>query len=60
VTGEVAVIEAAATHIPGYPASSLVQLYAANELHTDYGNWFAPHAVALEGMCRAAGFPESK
>jgi tRNA (mo5U34)-methyltransferase len=56
VTGGVGVIETAATHVPGYEHSSLVEFYAGDELHADYGNWFAPNAVALRGMCRAAGF----
>jgi tRNA (mo5U34)-methyltransferase len=56
VAKEVAVIETAATYVHGYEDSSLVEFYAGDELHSDYGNWFAPNAVALRGMCRAAGF----
>jgi tRNA (mo5U34)-methyltransferase len=56
VTGEVAVIETAGAVVPGYPDSNLVEFYAGNELHADYGNWFAPSGTALKGMCRAAGF----
>jgi tRNA (mo5U34)-methyltransferase len=56
VTKGVAIVETAAVEIPGYPENSLLQFYAANELHADYGNWFAPTAAALCGMCRAAGF----
>ncbi|MGH9078942.1 MAG: DUF1698 domain-containing protein [Acidimicrobiales bacterium] len=56
VTKDIAVIETAAIEVPGYPDSSLVAFFAGEELHADYGNWFAPSAPALVGMCRAAGF----
>ena len=56
VTGGLAVIETAGVHVPGYEHSSLVEFYAGDELHADYGNWFAPNVAALQGMCRAAGF----
>jgi tRNA (mo5U34)-methyltransferase len=56
VTAGVAVIETAAIHVPGYEHESLTGFFAGNELHADYGNWFAPNVTALEGMCRAAGF----
>ncbi len=56
VTGELAVIETSAVHIPGYEDFSLTEFFAGNELHADYGNWFAPNGAALVGMCRAAGF----
>ena len=56
VTGEVAVIETASVTVPGYEKESLSSFYAGNELHADYGNWFAPSEAALHGMCRAAGF----
>lgn len=56
VTKELAVIETAAVVVPGYEAESLSGFFAGNELHADYGNWFAPNERALHGMCRAAGF----
>ena len=56
VTKEVAIVETAATVVPGYPDSSLIDFYAGNELHGDYGNWFAPSERALHAMCKAAGF----
>jgi tRNA (mo5U34)-methyltransferase len=56
VTKDVAVIETAGTYVPGYPDSNLVEFFAGDELHSDYGNWFAPSEAALRGMCRAAGF----
>ncbi len=56
VTKELAVIETAATYIPGQPRADLIEFYSGNELHSDYGNWFAPSETALKGMCRAAGF----
>jgi tRNA (mo5U34)-methyltransferase len=56
VTKELAVVETAGTFVPGYEDSSLVEFFAGDELHADYGNWFAPSEAALRGMCRAAGF----
>lgn len=56
VTDELAVIETAAVLVPGYEQASLAGFFAGNELHADYGNWFAPNSPALIGMCRAAGF----
>lgn len=56
VTNELAVIETASVHLPGYEHASLTGFFAGNELHADYGNWFAPNPPALIGMCRAAGF----
>jgi tRNA (mo5U34)-methyltransferase len=56
ITGEVAVVETAGTYVPGYPESNLIEFFAGDELHSDYGNWFAPSEAALRGMCRAAGF----
>lgn len=55
VTAEVAVVETEGIYVPAY-GSSLVGFYAGNELHGDYGNWFAPSEPALRGMCQAAGF----
>lgn len=56
VTGELAVIETAGTYVPGYTDANLIEFYSGDELHADYGNWFAPSEQALFGMCRAAGF----
>jgi tRNA (mo5U34)-methyltransferase len=56
VTAKVAVIETQGIFLPGYEDSSLVEFFAGDELHADYGNWFAPSGAALRGMCRAAGF----
>jgi tRNA (mo5U34)-methyltransferase len=56
VTKELAVIETAAVHVLGYEGESLSAFFPGNELHADYGNWFAPNERALHGMCRAAGF----
>lgn len=58
VTKELAVIETAGLHLPGYSTESLSGFYAGNELHADYGNWFTPNEKALHGMCRAAGFTQ--
>lgn len=56
VTGEVAVIETAAVHLPGYEDCAVCEFYEADELNLDPSNWWAPNAKALHGMCRAAGF----
>ena len=56
VTNEVAVIETSGIAVPGYADASLVHFFSGNELNDDYGNWFAPSAPALVGMCRSAGF----
>jgi len=56
VTGEVAVIETEAVHVPQYRDEKLLRFFAADELHLDFGNWYAPSEAALHGLCRAAGF----
>lgn len=56
VTGDVAVIETEAIHVPGHRDDTLLRFYTADELHADFGNWFATSEAALHGMCRAAGF----
>ena len=56
VTREVAVIETASVVVPGHERESLLGFYAGNELHGDYGNWFAPNEAALHAMCRSVGF----
>jgi tRNA (mo5U34)-methyltransferase len=56
VTNECAVIETAGVTVPGYAGSNLIYFCTGDELHSDYGNWFAPTEAALEGMCRSAGF----
>jgi len=56
VTGEVAVIETEAVHVPQYRDEKLLRFFAADELHLDFGNWYAPNEAALHGLCRAAGF----
>jgi len=33
-----------------------VEFFPSNELNGDVSNWWAPNALALEGICRAAGF----
>ena len=56
VTREVAVIETEGIHVPQYRDDTLLRFFAADELHLDFGNWFAASEAALHGMCRAAGF----
>jgi tRNA (mo5U34)-methyltransferase len=56
VTREVAVIETAAVHIPGYGDRGLVEFFAGSDLNLDYGNWYAPTIEGLRRMARAAGF----
>ena len=56
LTAGVAVVETEAIHIPGLDGESLTAFYPGAELNADFGNWYAPTAAALVGMCRAAGF----
>jgi tRNA (mo5U34)-methyltransferase len=56
VTDEVAIVETASVVVPGHERESLLGFYAGNDLHGDYGNWFAPNEPALHAMCRSAGF----
>jgi tRNA (mo5U34)-methyltransferase len=56
LTNECAVIETAGVVVPGQPTSPLIKFCIGDELHADHGNWFAPSATALVGMCRSAGF----
>jgi tRNA (mo5U34)-methyltransferase len=60
VTGSVAVIETLAIDLPAYPTGSLLEFYPGGECGGDYGNWFAPSASALVGMCLAAGFRKAE
>ena len=56
VTREVAVIETQAMAVPGLEDRAVCQFFESNELNYDVSNWWAPNRLALEGMCRAAGF----
>jgi tRNA (mo5U34)-methyltransferase len=56
VTNEVAVVETAAIHLPGFEQEGLLQFNAGGELNADYGNWYVPNVKALHDLCRAAGF----
>ncbi len=56
VTGEVAIIETAATYIPGQDEIALCEFYPTTELNGDPSNWWSPNRKALESLCLAAGF----
>ena len=56
VTAGVAMIETEAVLIAGHTDVPLVRFFAGDELHGDYGNWYAASEAALHAMCRAAGF----
>ena len=56
VTRRLAVIETAAVIVAGAEDHALCEFYESDELQGDGGNWWAPNAKALAGMCRAAGF----
>jgi tRNA (mo5U34)-methyltransferase len=56
LTAELAIIETAAVHVGEHPKAALVEFYPGAELNDDAGNWWAPSANALVGMCAAAGF----
>ncbi len=58
MTREVAVIETEAMEIPGCSEKEVWESFSSDQLHGDITNWFAPNAMALQGMCRAAGFRE--
>jgi len=56
VTRELAVIETEAARFEGHDARAMWEFFPSNELNGDVSNWWAPNALALEGICRAAGF----
>ena len=56
VAATLAVIETAAVLVAGADDHALCEFYESDELQGDGGNWWAPNAKALAGMCRAAGF----
>lgn len=56
VTRRLAVIETAAVVVAGAEDHALCEFYESDELQGDVGNWWAPNAKALTGLCRAAGF----
>lgn len=52
----VAVIETESMEVLGQETRALCEFFPGEELNHDASNWWAPNAVALEGLCRAAGF----
>lgn len=60
ITREVAVIETHAVAVEGYPDANLMLFYPADELAADFTNWYVPTEAALHGLCRAAGFRQTK
>lgn len=56
VTARVAVVETEGIVVPSHRDDLLLRFFAGDELHGDYGNWYATSERALHGMCRAAGF----
>jgi tRNA (mo5U34)-methyltransferase len=58
MTRGIAVIETEAMEIPGCEDRELWESFSSDQLLGDITNWWAPNAVALSGMCKAAGFRE--
>jgi FkbM family methyltransferase len=58
VTGELAVIETAATEWPGHEQLGLVELYPHGELGGDRTSLWAPSSEGLRELCLGAGFSE--
>jgi tRNA (mo5U34)-methyltransferase len=58
VTGELAVIETAATEWPGHEQLGLVELYPHGELGGDRTSLWAPSIEGLRELCLGAGFSE--
>jgi tRNA (mo5U34)-methyltransferase len=55
ITGEQAIIETLAMHIPGHP-EPLWRFYPGSEYNNDRTNWFVPNVEALVGIAQVAGF----
>jgi tRNA (mo5U34)-methyltransferase len=58
VTGERAVIETEAVHLPAGRDRAICEFFEGSSLAGDPSNWWAPNATALVAMCRSAGFSE--
>ncbi len=56
--GGLAVIETEAIATLGLEGQACCEFFPGAELNNDSSNWWSPNAKALEGMLRAAGFPE--
>lgn len=56
--GGLAVIETEAIAAMGLEGRACCEFFPGAELNNDPSNWWSPNARALEGMLRAAGFPE--
>ena len=60
VTGELAVIETEAIHLPGAGERAVCEFFEGTSLADDPSNWWAPNAAALAAICRSAGFTEAR
>lgn len=56
LTGELAVIETHAVSVHGYENHEMCEFYSGDQLSGDPSNWWSPNLMALQGMCKAAGF----
>jgi tRNA (mo5U34)-methyltransferase len=56
--GGLAVIETEAIATLGLEGRACCEFFPGAELNNDPSNWWSPNARALEGMLRAAGFPD--
>ena len=55
-TRELAVVETAGVLADGLEEHALCEFFESDELEEDPSNWWAPNAMGLAGLCRAAGF----
>lgn len=60
LTSGMAVIETEAIALHGHPDRALFEFFPTDERANDPTNWWAPTEQGLHGLCRAAGFRESK
>lgn len=56
VTGEVLIIQTDAVAIPGFEHHGFCEFLEHDELGNDANIWWVPNRLAVEGLCRAAGF----
>jgi tRNA (mo5U34)-methyltransferase len=56
--GGLVVVETEAMEAPGLSGRPMCEFFPGQELNNDASNWWSPNAMAVEGLCRAAGFRE--
>jgi tRNA (mo5U34)-methyltransferase len=53
-----AIVETVCAVFPGFEDRQMFEFFATDELNGDPSNWWAPNAVGLDAMLRAAGFSD--